>query len=137
MYRCGIGASENPCSGSYCGIAPFAEVEARSLASYIELREPVVYIDHHCCGDMYLEPWGWTEELPPDHDDIDSVWSAAKAATDRLYGRNYRQVCLRLALIDAYASVFFCNSQGLFFVILRDQRTQRSTPHLGLSLIHI
>ena len=47
----------------------------------------MVYIDHHCCGDMYLEPWGWTEELPPDHDDIDKVWSAAKAATDLLYGR--------------------------------------------------
>jgi hypothetical protein len=37
------------------------------------------------------QPYGWTNELPPDHIDIDRVWSAAKAATDALYGRNYRQ----------------------------------------------
>ena len=40
---------------------------------------------------MYLQPYGWTEELPPDHDEMDPVWAAAKAATDLLYGRNYRQ----------------------------------------------
>ena len=88
---CGTGASENPCSGSYCGIFPFEEPEARTMAEFVRNLESTIYIDHHCCGDMYLQPYGWTEELPPDHDEMDPVWAAAKAATDLLYGRNYRQ----------------------------------------------
>ena len=88
---CGTGASENPCSGSYCGIFPFEEPEARTMADFVRNLESTIYIDHHCCGDMYLQPYGWTEELPPDHDEMDPVWAAAKAATDLLYGRNYRQ----------------------------------------------
>ena len=61
------------------------------MADFVRGLETTIYIDHHCCGDMYLQPYGWTEELPADHDQIDPVWAAAKAATDLLYGRNYRQ----------------------------------------------
>lgn len=88
---CGIGASDNPCSGSYCGIGPFQEIEARSMADFVRSREATIYIDHHCCGDMFLQPYGWTEDLPASHEQMDPVWAAAKAATDLLYGRNYRQ----------------------------------------------
>jgi hypothetical protein len=52
---CGIGASDNPCSGSFCGIEPFAEVEARTMAAHVADREPIIYVDHHCCGDMFLQ----------------------------------------------------------------------------------
>jgi hypothetical protein len=40
---------------------------------------------------MFLQPYGWTEALPADHDKMDPVWAAAKVATDLLYGRDYRQ----------------------------------------------
>ena len=40
---------------------------------------------------MFLQPYGWTEDLPASHEQMDPVWAAAKAATDLLYGRNYRQ----------------------------------------------
>jgi hypothetical protein len=92
---CGVGSSDNPCSGSYCGSgtngAPFREPEVRTMAEFVAGLQSTIYIDHHCCGDMYLQPYGWTQELPVDHDLMDPVWAAAKAATDLLYGRNYRQ----------------------------------------------
>lgn len=40
---------------------------------------------------MFLQPYGWTIDLPADHDEMDAVWATAKVATDNLYGRNYRQ----------------------------------------------
>jgi len=87
----GVGASDNPCSGSYYGESPFLEPEARTMADFVRERAATIYIDHHCCGDMFLQPYGWTIDLPADHDEMDAVWATAKVATDNLYGRNYRQ----------------------------------------------
>jgi murein tripeptide amidase MpaA len=59
---CGIGSSDNPCSGSYCGSgpngAPFREAEVRTMADFVRDRETTIYMDHHCCGDMFLQPYG-------------------------------------------------------------------------------
>jgi hypothetical protein len=81
-----VGASDNPCSNSYHGPVPFSEIEPQSLAVYAaeEQREGELrlYVDHHCCGDMYLQPYGALEALPADHDEIDRLGKVGKAATD-------------------------------------------------------
>jgi hypothetical protein len=68
------GSSSNPCSGSYHGVSPFLEPEARTMMDFVRQREATIYIDHHCCGDMFLQPYGWTIELPATHDEMDAVW---------------------------------------------------------------
>ena len=52
-------------------------METQALADFAaekqregELR---FYVDHHCCGDMYLQPYGALEELPADHAEIDRL----------------------------------------------------------------
>jgi hypothetical protein len=54
----GQGSSSNPCSGSYHGVEPFLEPEARTMRDFVLQREATIYIDHHCCGDMFLQPYG-------------------------------------------------------------------------------
>ena len=80
------------------------------MRDFVVQREATIYIDHHCCGDMFLQPYllqraisvdhlfclllghtittasvlietrilgsryGWTIELPADHDEMDAVW---------------------------------------------------------------
>eukprot|EP01052_Picozoa_sp_SAG31_P005752 SAG31_NODE_258_length_18937_cov_61.688555_7_plen_93_part_00 len=54
-----VGASDNPCSNSYHGPSAFSETEPYALATFVaeEQREGELrlYVDHHCCGDMYLQ----------------------------------------------------------------------------------
>jgi murein tripeptide amidase MpaA len=40
----GVGASDNPCSGSYYGESPFLEPEARTMADFVRERAATIYI---------------------------------------------------------------------------------------------
>ena len=59
------------------------------MADFVRSREATIYIDHHCCGDMFLQPYGWTEDLPASHEQMDLV--RCRRSYGPLYGRNYRQ----------------------------------------------
>lgn len=70
----GQGCSTNPCSQTYCGSAPESEVEAEQLADYI-LRlgggdSFDVFITMHSFSQLWMSPWGFTVDLPDDHDDL-------------------------------------------------------------------
>ena len=52
-----VGASNNPCSNSYHGPSPFSEAITTVLSRYTAALELRLYVDHHCCGDMYLQPY--------------------------------------------------------------------------------
>ena len=64
-------ASPNPCSNSYHGPEPETEPENTAVADYIRAQQSapetsvVGAIDHHCCGDMWMTPWGFTVNPPP------------------------------------------------------------------------
>jgi hypothetical protein len=82
-----VGASANPCSNSYHGPSAFSEAETVAVSEFArELntgdRTLALYIDHHCCGDMYLQPYGALPELPVHHAAIDELGAIGKAATD-------------------------------------------------------
>ena len=83
------------------------------MADFVRQREATIYIDHHCCGDMFLQPYGWTSELPATHDDMDPVWAAAKQATDLLYGRDYRQG-------PTYTTIYPASGLGLDYMYFSD-----------------
>ena len=103
-----VGASDNPCSNSYHGPEAFSEAITTVIAEYTAGLDLRLYIDHHCCGaprlagilgtcllpgaqlrwcvragDMFLQPFGATIELPADHEAIDRLGAIAKEATVR------------------------------------------------------
>lgn len=62
------GASEDPCSDSYCGPSPFSESEVKGVADFLNAIPGRfrAYIDFHSFSQLWMTPWGYTKDLPPD-----------------------------------------------------------------------
>lgn len=89
---CKEGASKDPCSDLYCGPSPFSESEVKSVANFINMHKCTIkaFIDFHSYSQMWLTPWGYTNDLPADYAHQNA---GAKAACDALeveYGTKYQ-----------------------------------------------
>jgi len=89
----GAGQSQVVCSGSYSGPKAFSEKENKAVADYIESFDDRVkgYIDFHCCGDMWMSPWGYTGDLPDDNEEQSRVGKDVVAAIQNVHGRTYKE----------------------------------------------
>lgn len=59
------GANRSPCSNIYAGRAAFSEPEVVGLRDFIEkISDLKVYISLHSYGQLFLSPWGFTNEKP-------------------------------------------------------------------------
>merc|ERR1712130_317870 len=58
------GASNNPCSETYFGTAPFSEPEIALVSAHINAVNPNGYVDLHSYGQMLMYPYGYTMSLP-------------------------------------------------------------------------
>jgi hypothetical protein len=84
-HHCGSGASSNPCSDTYCGTAPFDNMETKALKDWGEAlvaagREIVIETDVHAYGQMWMNPWGWTTSLPSDYTAMKACGDASRDA---------------------------------------------------------
>ena len=68
-------ANSNPCSFTFAGFEPFSEPEARAQAHYIlNERDPwKVFLTLHSYGQLWMAPWGYTTDPPPDYDKMVST----------------------------------------------------------------
>jgi carboxypeptidase A2 len=84
----GEGASALPCSDTYRGTHAFSEVETRTVSEFIKTisSETNVFISIHCYSNLWLVPWGGTQEHPADYDELMRVGNAAAAAIQRVNG---------------------------------------------------
>ncbi|XP_017476950.1 PREDICTED: zinc carboxypeptidase-like [Rhagoletis zephyria] len=75
------GASSNPCDETYGGPEPFSEPEVKALADYVtSIKERLnIMLAFHSYSQVLLSPYGWTSELPENHNDLTEV---AKAYSD-------------------------------------------------------
>ncbi len=67
------GASDDPCDPgqSYRGDFAFSEVESLNIANAVlETENLVFYNSLHSFGEYVLLPYGYTEERPPNYDDL-------------------------------------------------------------------
>jgi len=84
------GSSSNPCSDTFHGGAPFNAVETKAVSDYITAADPVAYIDFHCCGQMWMQPWGYScRDVPADNAAQQAGGEAAAAAIRATHGRNF------------------------------------------------
>ncbi|HHS49539.1 MAG TPA: T9SS type A sorting domain-containing protein [candidate division Zixibacteria bacterium] len=63
-----VGSSPNPGSETYRGPSPASEPETQTIIELVNANEFRTVLDFHSFGNMYLFPWGWTLDLPDDHD---------------------------------------------------------------------
>jgi murein tripeptide amidase MpaA len=86
----GQGASGDPCSGTYYGTDPFSEPETAAMRDFLIAHPNVVSnIDFHSYGQLVLSPYGYTPDLPPDHDTFIDIGSAMSQAIFDVHGENY------------------------------------------------
>jgi carboxypeptidase T len=57
------GSSNDPCTETYRGEAPFSEPEAEAVAQLIGSIEPAIAFTLHTFGDKFLSPWGYVDSL--------------------------------------------------------------------------
>jgi len=89
------GSSSDPCASNYHGPAPFFSPEPMRVYNYIESlqiegKEVISYIDYHCCGLMWMSPWGYTCNDVPNDDVIQKeAGQIAVDAVRAVYGVSY------------------------------------------------
>jgi len=84
------GSSSNPCTDTFHGAQPFDQQEVKQLADYVENGGFRGYMDVHCCGAMWMVPWGYTTNYPTDYDDQKAQADRSNAAIRAVNGVNYR-----------------------------------------------
>ncbi|ELT88927.1 hypothetical protein CAPTEDRAFT_215633 [Capitella teleta] len=84
------GTSSNPCSDLYPGPSPFSEIEVRMVADYIAgLFDVRALIAYHSYGQMYMTPYGFTYEYPPDFEDQMEACNKGNEALYAVHGMEY------------------------------------------------
>jgi murein tripeptide amidase MpaA len=86
-----VGASSDPCSDTYAGPQPFSEPEAKAVADYISARNNTwdLFITLHSYGQLWMTPWGYTMDLPPNYDSMERVGLAAVDTIAQTSGEVY------------------------------------------------
>ncbi|MFG0329410.1 MAG: M14 family metallopeptidase [Phycisphaerales bacterium] len=86
----GEGSSGDPNSQIYRGPSAFSEPETQNLRDFM-IANPNIngHIDIHSYSQLILQPWGWTINLPPDHDRFEVLGADMQEAMASLYGTNW------------------------------------------------
>jgi carboxypeptidase B len=92
-HWCGLGASKNPCSDTYCGAAPFNQPEVKAIADYVTgLGNVKGYINFHSYSQLWMSPWSYDYVVPPEPDRSlqANLNKAAAAAIKATHGVTYQ-----------------------------------------------
>ncbi len=86
----GEGSSGSTNSETYRGTAPFSEPESQAMRDFLlTLPNFSGFMDIHSYGQLILQPYGYTGNLPPDHATFQEIGANMEAAMESLYGSNY------------------------------------------------
>ncbi|XP_028414408.1 carboxypeptidase B-like [Dendronephthya gigantea] len=89
----GNGSSNDPCSSSYRGTAPFSEIETRNVAKYLYRNRCNLlgYIGLHSYSQFWMTPWGYKTELPEHYNEMKRVADVAIKAIKMAQGATYKE----------------------------------------------
>jgi len=88
----GEGVSKDPCSDAYLGPAPFSEVEVKTIGQYLTSKKGTFggYINFHSYGQLWMSPWGYTFDLPPDFTKQDELGQKCVTVIQPVHGTVYQ-----------------------------------------------
>lgn len=111
------GSSGNPGSGTYRGPFPFSEPEIDNVRNLI-ISNPRVrtHIDIHSYGQMILAPWGYTSDLPPEHETYQALGAQMRQLILDIHGKAYRHGPLYTVLYPISGGIgdWFWGNQALY-----------------------
>ncbi|XP_040270258.1 carboxypeptidase A1-like, partial [Bufo bufo] len=86
----GTGSSSNPCSETYHGAHPHSEPEVYSVVDFILAHGNVkAMLSIHSYSQMLLFPYGYTNDLAPDHEELTELAKQTANALASLHGTQY------------------------------------------------
>ncbi|XP_030072565.1 carboxypeptidase A1-like [Microcaecilia unicolor] len=86
----GPGASKNPCSETYHGAYPHSESEVKAIVDFLLSHGNVKsLLSIHSYSQMLLFPYGYTNNLAPDHEALNNLAREALSALTSLHGTKY------------------------------------------------
>ncbi|XP_071978758.1 carboxypeptidase O-like [Engystomops pustulosus] len=88
---CSIGASRNCSSNTFCGSGPTSEPEAKALSKLVSnLKSDILaYLTIHSYGQYILLPYGYTEDLSVNHNEMFSVGQTSASKIAEVHGVQY------------------------------------------------
>lgn len=89
---CSTPEEADPCKETFCGKAPFSEPESHAFREYVtEFRNRIAfYFSFHAFGDLWLIPYGFRSERPPDYDELMERANRAVSAIQEVSGTRYK-----------------------------------------------
>jgi len=85
-----VGASGDPCDETYYGSAPFSEPEVLAVARFLQERPNMeAYFNIHSYSQMFLSPYGWTNEDTKDYTVQMDCMKKAVTALEAVHGTKY------------------------------------------------
>lgn len=87
----GAGASGAACSDTYYGPSAGSEPEVQAVQNYVCGHNDTIklYINFHSYSQLWLSPWGYTNELPVDYTQQDDGSAVAVKAVKDTHGKVY------------------------------------------------
>ncbi|MFM9995879.1 MAG: M14 family zinc carboxypeptidase [Phycisphaerales bacterium] len=86
----GQGASTDPCSETYRGVAGFSEPETQAVRDYVSANPRFrSAMDFHSYSQLVMSPWAYTDALPPDHPTFAMLNTRMQQAIESTYGLVY------------------------------------------------
>ncbi|XP_035704864.1 carboxypeptidase B isoform X2 [Folsomia candida] len=85
------GVKDDPCANTYHGPYPFSEPESNATAKFMLANRNRIraYITFHSYSQLMLTPYGYTEDLPDDYDQLEALGKRAIKALEEVHGTEY------------------------------------------------
>eukprot|EP01098_Paradermamoeba_levis_P010743 TRINITY_DN4524_c0_g1_i1.p1 TRINITY_DN4524_c0_g1~~TRINITY_DN4524_c0_g1_i1.p1 ORF type:complete len:499 (+),score=129.33 TRINITY_DN4524_c0_g1_i1:109-1605(+) len=87
------------------GAGPWSEPETEAIHHFLRSKKNLaLFLDIHSYGQVILEPYAFSCDLPPDHDLLSAIGSRFKAAVESVNKREYKKEKICLFAADATGS---------------------------------
>jgi len=120
------GSSNDRCSDTYHGPAAWSEVENVHVSNYIMTRQKdwIFYNSIHSYSQLVLLPWGYTNTLPDDYNEMLEIALRGEAALEAVHGKTYDVGCIPCMLyIASGSSTDWAHGEaGIFFTTSMELR---------------
>jgi len=101
----GADSSNDPCDDTFIGAKAFSEIEVRTVGEYITKAGNFKgYINFHSYSQLWMSPWGYTSDLPPDYNIQNSLSAKCVDAIKAVYGTEYQYGPISITIYPASGS---------------------------------
>jgi len=120
------GSSNDRCSDTYHGPEAWSEIETVIVSNYIMQRQGdwIFYNSIHSYSQLVLLPWGYTNTLPDDYQELLAMAEKGADALKNVHGKTYEVGCIPCMLYIASGSStdWAHGDGGIFFTTSMELR---------------